>query len=179
MFDFATTCANRSVTGAFAAVLAWAVGASGAVAQEDVLFTVAPLEACMATAEQDMDGQKDCIGAAQVACMEANDLGQTNFGMKICTAEEADWWDMQLNADYQRLQGFAAETDAVETAAPSMQQALKDMQRAWIAYRDAACAFDASQWGSGSGAGLAYASCVLHETAEQVFRLRAAMAFYE
>jgi uncharacterized protein YecT (DUF1311 family) len=48
---------------------------------------------------------------------------------------------------------------------------LKAMQRAWIAYRDAACRHEQAQWMGGTGGGPARMSCHAHETAQQALRL--------
>ena len=45
------------------------------------------------------------------------------------------------------------------------------MQRSWIAFRDAACSYEASRWGGGSGAGPAATGCVMQLTARQALRL--------
>ena len=45
------------------------------------------------------------------------------------------------------------------------------MQRAWIEYRDATCAYEAAQWGGGTGAGPAFAGCLMRLTAEQALYL--------
>ena len=47
------------------------------------------------------------------------------------------------------------------------------MRRAWIAFRDAACNYEATRWGGGTGAGPAAADCVMKLTARQALHLRA------
>ena len=49
------------------------------------------------------------------------------------------------------------------------------MQRKWIDFRDAACAFEASKWGGGTGGGPAATQCHLTLTAQQYLRLGADM----
>ena len=52
------------------------------------------------------------------------------------------------------------------------------MQRAWTAYRDAACAYEVSTWGGATGGGPAGEDCMMRLTARQALvledRLRAA-----
>ena len=50
------------------------------------------------------------------------------------------------------------------------------MQRAWIAYRDAACAYEASQWGGGTGAGPAATGCMMTLTGRQALALEERLA---
>jgi len=59
----------------------------------------------------------------------------------------------------------------VVMAAPAQAEALRDMQRAWIAFRDATCTYEASQWSGGTGQGPAYEGCVMRMTAEQTLYL--------
>jgi uncharacterized protein YecT (DUF1311 family) len=59
------------------------------------------------------------------------------------------------------------------SAAPSQGDALKNMQRAWIAYRDATCDYERSHWGGGTGGGPATVSCLMYMTAEQALYLEA------
>jgi uncharacterized protein YecT (DUF1311 family) len=50
------------------------------------------------------------------------------------------------------------------------------MQRAWIGYRDAACAYEESQWGGGTGGGPASVDCAMRLTARQALALEARLA---
>ena len=92
-----------------------------------------------------------------------------------CLSREADFWDARLNQVYDGLmraeQAFDAENAAAGLAVAKAADALQGMQRAWIAFRDAACAYEASQWGGGTGAGPATAECLMRTTAEQSLRL--------
>jgi uncharacterized protein YecT (DUF1311 family) len=48
---------------------------------------------------------------------------------------------------------------------PPVAEALRDMQRAWIAYRDASCDYERAQWGGGTGGGPATAGCLMRTRA--------------
>jgi uncharacterized protein YecT (DUF1311 family) len=66
---------------------------------------------------------------------------------------------------------------------PEHAQALRDMQRAWIGFRDATCAFERAYWGGGTGGGgtgggLAQVSCLMQMTGEQALYLKASGAEY-
>ena len=83
----------------------------------------------------------------------------------------------------QRLNEVYAEVRAVDRASdaemkelgatvPIKETALRDMQRAWIAFRDATCAYEYSHWGGGTGGGPAYSACFLEMTARQTLVLQ-------
>ena len=57
---------------------------------------------------------------------------------------------------------------------PKQAEALRDMQRAWITFRDAACDYERSQWGGGTGGGPATLACLMRMTGEQALLLGAA-----
>ena len=46
------------------------------------------------------------------------------------------------------------------------------MQRAWIAFRDARCNWEAALWQGGTGAGPAQLSCLMVETGRQTMALQ-------
>ena len=68
------------------------------------------------------------------------------------------------------------EVEAVGAHVPSKAAALRDMQRAWIGWRDAACAYERAQWGGGSGSGPATLECRMQLTGQQALALEARMA---
>ena len=144
-----------------------------AVAQ-DFDFTPDRVQSCLAQSQgQD---QLACAGLAAEDCMENNEFGYSTIGMSYCTGAESDYWDGLLNAVYRDLsrQEKAKDREMATTGlkAPETFAAMRDMQRAWIPYRDALCGYEYSQWGGGTGGGPAYAGCLLHETARQVVVLR-------
>ena len=92
--------------------------------------------------------------------MEAT--GYDTQSVTQCLSAEEDWWDGQLNAAYRRIQ---AEFPS------NLVAAVKDMQRAWIPYRDARCLYHIERWGTGSTRPVEDATCHLHMTADQTFLL--------
>ena len=64
-----------------------------------------------------------------------------------------------------------AELKELGSAAPSPAAALREMQRAWTAYRDAACAYEASTWGGGHRGGPAANQCMMLLTGRQALAL--------
>ena len=106
---------------------------------------------------------RDCIGDFTEACIRLNPDGETSAGMIGCTAQELEAWDAALNEAYDALRARHDGTRAT---------ALRDAQRAWIAKRDADCAFLASIFEGGSHAGLEQTSCLMSETAKRTIVLR-------
>jgi len=143
----------------------------GAAAAQDISFDPEATETCLERGEG-----RNCIGLAAQACMESPDA-YTTVGMGFCLGAERDWWDARLNVVYQRLMTRETDRDAemeeIGATAPKVATALRDMQRAWIAFRDAACLYEYSQWGGGTGGGPAHASCTMQLTAEQTLALEA------
>jgi uncharacterized protein YecT (DUF1311 family) len=138
------------------------------LAAQDLVFDIAPVEACIRA-----NGGEDCAGRAADKCMEQSPGGYTTVGMGACTDHERAYWDGWLNTVYQQLYAkLAAEDAQIQSHAPKQAEALRDMQRAWIGFRDAKCGYVASQWGGGTGAGPAAVSCHLHETARQMLYLQ-------
>lgn len=135
---------------------------------------------CVAQADRALY-QVDCIGLTAERCMQST-LDQSTLGMSECLNAELEWWDARLNRAYQLLRDREAQEDADMAAdgvnAPIQAEALRDMQRAWITYRDAACDFARSQWGGGTGGGPATLSCLLRQTALQAIHLQSYLEDY-
>jgi uncharacterized protein YecT (DUF1311 family) len=148
---------------------ALAAAAWPAIAQ-DPPFSPEATETCLARAPE----RAGCIGFAADDCMRAPD-GQTTVGMSYCYEREYAYWDARLNAAYAALADLEEAADAemreIGAAAPSTAEALRAMQRAWIPYRDAACDYERSEWGGGTGGGPATAACLMRLTGEQALAL--------
>jgi len=143
------------------------------------MFNPAATETCVSQAQsasKSLSGYTvlDCVGRAARACMNSPG-GDTTIGMIDCLQGELHYWDKRLNASYAKRMADAkkqdAEMRAPKSAAPSLEEALRKMQRNWIAYRDAACLYEQSQWQGGTGGGPATAACQMHETARQTLKL--------
>lgn len=143
-----------------------------AVAQE-LPFSPEATEACLAKAILPSE-EEACIGISANLCIDTPD-GYTTVGMGFCLGYERDYWDERLNAAYGHLMEIEKAVDDEMTklgsSVPSSAEALRNMQRAWIAFRDAACAYERVQWGGGSGGGPAVANCHMVMTGQQALRL--------
>lgn len=133
------------------------------------------IEACLSA--KSTESRAECIGVGAAHCMLTSDGGSSNAGMGFCYGAERKDWDARLNAAYQELMAAETAMDAemaeIGSAAAPMAPALQEMQRAWIAFRDASCVYEMTQWGGGSGAGPAGSACTMRMTALQALELMA------
>ncbi len=101
-----------------------------------------------------------CIGVVAEPCQNEPG-GESNLGMAQCYDRETAVWDERLNQNYKKR---------LDEADPVYRDALRKMQRAWLAYRDAKCAsISAGEIGSISVPETAV--CQLEETARQAIFL--------
>lgn len=161
--------------GRLAAILALAASGMGSAAlAQETPFTPQATEACLAGATEE-GAKAACLGLSANACMAAQPGGPSTAGDGACYAAETAYWDRRLNADYAELlkleEAQAAEDAAASVPQPSPVEALRAMERAWIAYRDAACAYEYSTWGGGTGGGPAQELCLLTLTGRQALDL--------
>ncbi len=156
----------------------WAALCALPATAQDIAWTPEATETCLAEAAEPF-AQKLCIGRSAATCIDTPD-GYTTVGMSFCASQEAAYWDTRLNAAYGQLRDVEAAVDAelaaLGSAAPSMSDALRQMQRAWIVYRDTTCAYEASQFGGGTGSGPATANCVMRLTGAQALDLENRLA---
>lgn len=146
--------------------------AAPAAAQE-FEFSMAAFESCLAGRAPGEDA-RTCIGASADACM-ATDAGGTTVGMGACLSRELSYWDDRLNRVYgaamTKARAIDTEMNDLGSAAPPQAPALRDMQRAWITFRDAKCDHARSLWGGGTGGGPATVDCLMQTTGVQVMYL--------
>lgn len=152
---------------------------SGGAALAEPVFSPAATEACVQEAYAASPGLSshvvlDCVGRAAGACMMTPG-GDTTVGMIACLDGELGYWDARLNVAYaERIaaaQQLDAEMKALGSVTVSVENTLREMQRAWISFRDGACLYEQAQWMGGTGGGPATLACHMHETARQALRL--------
>jgi uncharacterized protein YecT (DUF1311 family) len=105
---------------------------------------------------------ESCIGVVAAACIQA-EANEATATMTQCYGREADAWDARLNAAYKTLMAKGDGQDVTE--------GLRKTQRAWIAFRDAACAQPAAVFQDGAMAGPMSIYCVMEKTARQALWL--------
>jgi uncharacterized protein YecT (DUF1311 family) len=142
------------------------------LAAQDLSFRIDPTETCLW--DSGHAGEKRaCIGLAANACMEQPG-GSSTVGMGFCLDQELGYWDGMLNDAYgQLMQAMRAADDGLPAHLAIQASSLRDMQRAWIPYRDARCSHEAALWQGGTGASPAYLNCLMQETGEQALYLGA------
>jgi uncharacterized protein YecT (DUF1311 family) len=139
------------------------------LAAQGLTFSTETTASCLANAS-DMAGQMACIGASANACMEDTPGGSSTVAMSGCLDRELQYWDAKLNENYASALRRARDADGDTDGAPSA-TALREMQRAWIPFRDATCDYERSQWGGGTGGGPATYSCLMRLTGQQALYL--------
>ncbi len=150
--------------------LALLAAPAAAEQQADPAFDIAPTRDCV-----EAGGGDACIGRAAETC-QTQPGGETSVVMSFCFWKEHEWWDARLNAVYRRLmeqeQRIDAEIAELSAAPPAARaDALRAMQRAWLPFRDAACDYERSQWGGGTGGAPATHACLMDRTARQTLLL--------
>lgn len=117
------------------------------------------LESCLAEARPLLVAGPACIGVHSTACLRHAE-NQTTAGMERCYLDEYRAWDVMLNAYFRdRPQGERGE-------------ALQQVQRAWITYRDRKCAYFRVHYAGGSMARWLGAQCMADTTARRAIELR-------
>lgn len=123
-----------------------------------------------------LSAARACITVSSERCMMDTPGGNSTVGMAGCAARGHEMWDAELNRVYRILRrqedAISARNREISENLPSPGDSLREMQRAWITFRDTRCTYEAAQWGGGTGAGPAYAACLELMTGEQTLFLR-------
>jgi uncharacterized protein YecT (DUF1311 family) len=117
---------------------------------------------CATAHRDDGEGEGKCLFKLVADPCTETDEGRSNLGTADCYRIETAIWDALLNDNYKELMAAIDET--------ADQDKLKEMQRAWIAYRDTTCDF---YWYKihGSMSVPMTAACQLRETARRALLL--------
>ncbi|WP_172299894.1 lysozyme inhibitor LprI family protein [Pseudoruegeria sp. HB172150] len=133
---------------------------------QELPFDRARIESCLA-ASATQDEKLGCIGLGSESC-RAGSAGGTTIGIVECTALERDFWDARLNATYRALRSHERAQDAEVAGLPYAQSqvdALQEMQRAWIGFRDTTCRYESAQY-AGTLSRPVHIHCLMRLTAE-------------
>ncbi|MEM6309530.1 MAG: lysozyme inhibitor LprI family protein [Pseudomonadota bacterium] len=89
----------------------------------------------------------------------------TQVEMTGCAAIAFEQADADLNAAYQRAIADAQQSDQIEPAwDPTNTEMLRDAQRAWIPYRDKACAAESTWARGGTMENMLFINCLTRLT---------------
>lgn len=139
-----------------------------APAAAEPAFDIAPTADCAAAG-----GGASCAGLAAAACMAADPAMAD-----ACLAAEADWWRAERDRAFAAALAMAQGRDSAtwENPPPSMAAGLRDMERAWLAFRDARCGMERSRWWEHPDAERHWRGCMMRMTAAEVAVLTALLA---
>ena len=119
------------------------------------------VQQCLEAVRNSMGKRSSCIGVVSAPCL-AKPENQTTQGMVQCTNKEHAIWDDYLSTYYRELHSTLPEPARTE---------LRNVQRAWLKYRDTLCAFPLTYHGGGTIAQPIMANCRLEETARRTHAL--------
>lgn len=153
---------------AVALIMAWTVLAGPTAAQEFAVEAGA-VRACFAGTATG-EAAPRCLGAASDAC-QAGPGGSTTVGIASCITAETAVWDDILNEEYAATRRAFDGRSGGPNGGP-LNDALRDAQRAWIAFRDADCALAFERWADGTIRSVVHANCMMVLTAERALALR-------
>ena len=124
---------------------------------------VSSIQACAEKNADDVfEAERRCVLNLVATPCTSTKAGQTNLGSADCFRVEQAIWDDLLNDNCKTLRDDLDDGQKAK---------LRDMQRAWIAYRDSTCAFYADKI-QGSMAVPMSAACVARETARRALLLK-------
>jgi uncharacterized protein YecT (DUF1311 family) len=149
----------RRLSFAFAVAFLWSGPPSLAAGQDDG----AAIRACAAKYADNIDeAERRCIFAIVADPCTMMPVNQTTVATAECYDRERKIWDAMLNENFRAL---GDDLDDGQKAK------LRDMQRAWITYRDTTCGFYHDKI-RGTLATTMAASCVARETARRALLLK-------
>jgi uncharacterized protein YecT (DUF1311 family) len=107
-----------------------------------------------------------CINEISRMCEEESDDGYTTRGMIACAGRETAVWDARLNAAYTSLREMMQRNGRQD-----QMDAIQQVQRLWIQYRDAECAQRSLAYEGGTMSGITHAYCINQVTAVRALDL--------
>lgn len=146
---------------------------TGPAAAEHEIFDPAIVDVCFAEAT---DRHPACIGEASKRCQSETLGGYTVTSFDHCVFAEAARWDILLNEEYRQLRARLTTLDAASPVGLRRVDALREAQRAWIAFRDAHCQLEWSVWHDTAKFSRVGPPCLMTVTAVRTFDLRSLRA---
>ena len=109
---------------------------------------------------------RDLLALPRPKSCDAARADLTSLQMQVCAAHAFREADAALNRAY----GLA-----VKEGSPEHREKLRTAQRAWLAYRDAECAWESGRYEGGTLAPVTYGQCLVDLTRARVEAIEAAM----
>lgn len=143
-------------------VLALLVSACAALSAHADTISADPaiIRSCVLDAGEDRDALEACVGITTRHCT-AEEGGSNSITDVLCRSAEADIWQSVIDDNTARI----AARD------PADGELLVAANQAWMQWRDAQCAYDAYEYGGGSGEQLDRISCHVRLTAKRAIDL--------
>lgn len=146
-------------------MIAGPLSADPLLTKTQIAQAAAKIESCLTkqfSAPAGADNRK-CIGLIEGECEDQISAGG-EAAHATCSDNETAAWDVLLNKAWGDLSGALA---------PERFAALKDVQRQWLAYRTAKCAFLNDMDQPGAWGLMLQADCAMDETSRRTLELRA------
>ncbi|HEX2843245.1 lysozyme inhibitor LprI family protein [Hyphomicrobium sp.] len=127
-----------------------------------ILRFLLPLAACLSLSASALaDDPIDCTDPS------------TTYEMNFCSDKSFNEADAKLNATYKKVLAHIAASDLEPPYDPaSWEKAMRESQRAWVAFRDADCKGAVPmEWSGGTGTGSAVAGCMTEKTNARIKEL--------
>lgn len=150
--------------GAVAAIIPIFLAPAGTSAAERDTFAPedkAAVDDCLKAARAQTQRLASCIGIASAACQKKPGMEST-AGMRDCYIRESAVWEQMLNQRYDALSARLSEASA---------QKLREIQRAWTAWREEKCQMPYLLYEGGTIAVPSSAYCFMEVTAERALEL--------
>jgi uncharacterized protein YecT (DUF1311 family) len=150
--------------GCFLAVFLGAtLGTADAQAEKPTAPQIAAIRTCADKNQNDLtEAERACLFNLVAEPCQSTPEGRSNLGMADCFRLEATIWDGLLNENFKQLRALLDDQQLARA---------REMQRLWIASRDATCGFyDAKT--QGSMAIPMGAACLARETARRALLLK-------
>ena len=93
----------------------------------------------------------------------------TTYDTTVCLSKVHDKVDAELNSTYQKALAMTKRFGRQDV------EKLREAERKWTAYRDAACAAEYGLWGGGSGGPNARTMCVIRLTRQRTNDLQSSL----
>lgn len=135
---------------------AYSIALAGSAGDPPLPEHKAIIEKCIAEKRKTHEKLDRCIGVVADECLDKN-TDPSTYGMVNCSTIEYNVWEDRLNRTYKEL---------ISTLDPKPKVRLRDIERAWIAFRDKKCDFYQRDEGGTSVIPLG-AYCMMEETGRQ------------